>query len=76
MIFVIQDLAVLINLNAANRAISTTVELADQVAAFPCQFVEIVRILEKFPVLAMITIAVVVVNGLLQFISWDVRLFS
>jgi hypothetical protein len=38
--------------------------------------VEVVRIFEKIPVLAMITIAVVVINGLLQFISWDVQLFS
>lgn len=72
LVSIIQDLTVFANLNAANRAISTAVELADQVAAFPCQLVEVVKILEKFPVLAMVTIAVVVVNSLLQFISWDI----
>ena len=76
MIFVIQDLAVFVNLNAANRAVGTAVELTDQVAAFTGQFVEIVRIFEKFPVLAMVTVAVVVIDGLLQLSCWDVQLFS
>lgn len=51
LVSVIQDLTVFVNLNAANRAISTALELANQVAALPGQFVEVVRILEKVPCL-------------------------
>lgn len=57
-----------IDLDPANGPVGPAVErpaveLADQVAAFPSQLVQVVRILEEVRVLAMVTVAVIVVDG-------------